>query len=52
MNKKLIPLLKKKLSAGVMLDCYNQTILKDISCTITTRVSASNNIWVVVRNET
>ena len=30
-----------------MLDTYNQKV-KDISCTITTRVNASNEIYVVV----
>lgn len=32
-----------------MLDCYNQLVIKNnISPTITTRVSASNEIFVVV----
>lgn len=33
-----------------MLDTYNQKV-RDISCTITTRVNASNEIYVVVENE-
>lgn len=52
MNKKLIKLLKAQLiSDGDMLDLYNQKVIKNISCTITTRVSASNEIWVVVYEE-
>lgn len=52
MNKKLIKLLKtKQVDSGDMLDTYNQVVLKDISCTITTRVNASNEIYVVVRGE-
>ena len=34
-----------------MLDTYNQKVINDISCTITTRVSASNEIYVVVEEE-
>ena len=30
-----------------MLDTYNQKVVRNISCTITTRVSASNEIWIV-----
>lgn len=49
MNKKLIKLLKtQKLWGGVMLDTYNQKVITDIACTITTRVNASNEIYVVV----
>lgn len=34
-----------------MLDTYNQKIIKDISCTITTRVNASNEIYVAVKKD-
>ena len=48
MNKKLIKLLKaKKVSGVAILDTYNQKVIKDIAPTITTRVSASNEIYVV-----
>ena len=30
-----------------MLDTYNQKVITDISCTITTRVNASNEIYIV-----
>lgn len=47
MNKKLIKLLKtKKIFGVVILDTYNQKVVKDIAPTITTRVSASNEIYV------
>lgn len=32
---------------GVMLDTYNQKVITDISATITTRVNASNEIYIV-----
>ena len=49
MNKKLIKILKsQKLWGGAIIDTYNQKVIKDISCTITTRVNASNEIYVVV----
>ena len=53
MNRKLIKLLKsQKVCGGVILDTYNQKIWKDIAPTITTRVNASNEIYVVeVSNE-
>lgn len=48
MNKKLRKLLKtQKVWGGVMLDTYNQKVITDISCTITTRVNASNEIYIV-----
>ena len=48
MNKKLKKLLKtKKVNGGDMLDTYNQKVIKDISCCITTRVNASNEIYIV-----
>lgn len=34
-----------------MLDTYNQKVVRDISCTITTRVNASNCIYVVEEND-
>ena len=30
-----------------MLDCYNQSVLKDIAVTITTRIDHCNHYWVV-----
>lgn len=52
MNKKIIQLLKSKsIKKWCMLDTYNQKVINDISCTITTRVSASNEIYVVVEEE-
>ena len=30
-----------------MLDTYNQKVIRNISCTITTRVNAINEIWIV-----
>lgn len=30
-----------------MLDCYNQSVLKDIAITITTRIDHCNHYWVV-----
>ena len=50
MNKKLVKLIQKEknnLETGTILDCYNQVLVKEISCTITTRVNASNEIYVV-----
>lgn len=35
-----------------MLDTYNQKVITDICCTITTRVNASNEIYIVeITNE-
>ena len=53
MNKKLITLLKnEKVKGGEMLDLYNQKVIRNgISCTITTRVSASNEIFLVENDE-
>ena len=52
MNRKLIKLYKKtKFKGGEMLDTYNQIVIKKISCTITTRINASNEIWIVVEDE-
>ena len=48
MNKKLRKLLKtQKVWGGCLLDTYNQKVITDISCTITTRVNASNEIYIV-----
>ena len=44
MNKRLRITFLKAMGLGAgyyLLDCYNQSILKGISCTITTRVDAS-----------
>lgn len=52
MDKRLVKLLKThKIKSGVMLDTYNQTVHEKVSCTITTRVNASNEIYVVVERE-
>ena len=54
MNRKLIKLLKqnfKRLKGGELLDCYNQVIVEDISVTITTRVSASNGLFLVNKSK-
>ena len=53
MNRKLIKLLKsqKVWGGGVILDTYNQKVIKDIALTITTRVNASNEIYVVEEHE-
>ena len=52
MTKKLMKLLEsQKVWGGVMLDTYNQKVYANISCTITTRVNASNEIYVVVEYE-
>ena len=49
MNKKLIKLLQtQKVWGWVILDTYNQKVITDISPTITTRVNASNEIYLVV----
>lgn len=52
MNIRLRELIKNhndKIKSGSMLDTYNQKVIKDISCTITTRVNASNEIYMVER---
>ena len=52
MNKKLVKLLKnKKVLGGAILDTYNQKVRLGIAPTITTRVNASNEIYVVVEDE-
>lgn len=51
-NKPLKETLKKnKVNDGDILDCYNQKVHKDICHTITTRVSASNETFVVEENQ-
>ena len=50
MDKRLKKLIKEKtnnIKDKCMLDTYNQKVIKDISCTITTRVNASNEIYIV-----
>ena len=50
MNEKLLKLIKDKyiyIYNMCMLDTYNQKVITDISCTITTRVNASNEIYIV-----
>lgn len=47
MNKKLKKLIKEQyIYDKCMLDTYNQKVITDISCTITTRVNASNEIYI------
>ena len=47
MNKTLKQLLETKCVCAI-LDTYNQKVCRHIAPTITTRVSASNEIYVVV----
>ena len=49
MNKRLIQLLNSaKIGGGTcLLDTYNQAIYTDIAPTITTRVNASNSIYIM-----
>lgn len=52
MNKKLKKLLETKcVCVCAILDTYNQKVIRDIAPTITTRVSASNEIYVVVEED-
>lgn len=49
MNKRLFKLFTDSwggVGDGDILDCYNQHICKDISCTIHTRIDQSSNYWV------
>lgn len=47
MNRKLKKLIKENnIKDKCMLDTYNQKVITDISCTITTRVNASNEIYI------
>ena len=51
MNRKLKKLIKEQyIYDKCMLDTYNQKVITDISCTITTRVNASNEIYIVEVN--
>lgn len=34
-------------SGGVMLDCYNQSVVEDYAVTITTRIDSSNHYFVI-----
>ena len=48
-NKRLMKLLTDQggqLQDRDLLDCYNQTICRDVACTITTRISASCQHYV------
>lgn len=48
-NKRLIQLLENRggqLQDKDLLDCYNQTFVRDVAYTITTRISTSNHYWV------
>ena len=51
MNTRLVKLLIDRgggqLDHADMLDCYNQSVLKDIAITITTRIDHCNHYWVV-----
>ncbi len=50
MNTRLVKLLIDRggqLEHADMLDCYNQSVLKDIAITITTRIDHCNHYWVV-----
>jgi hypothetical protein len=52
MNKRLISLLGKIGRGRIcILDAYHQAVYEDIAPTITTRVDASSNIYVMVKNE-
>ena len=42
----------KQLEDGDIIDAYNREIKKDVSTTITTRVSASNNTFIAIKNAT
>lgn len=48
-NKRLMKLLSDRggeLQDKDLLDCYNQTSVRDVAYTITTRISTSNHYWV------
>lgn len=47
-NKRLVKLLSDRggLQDKDLLDCYNQTFVRDVAYTITTRISTSNHYWV------
>jgi len=52
MDKRLKKLIKNtKLKKDTLLDTYNQKVYESITPTITTRVNASNEIYVVVKDE-
>ena len=53
MDKRIIELLKREnVGGGQFMDLYNMKVIKNgIVCTITTRISASNNYFVVVNDE-
>lgn len=48
-NKRLMKLLSDRggeLQDKDILDCYNQTFVRDVAYTITTRINTSNHYWV------
>jgi len=48
-NKRLMKLLSDRggeLQDKDLLDCYNQTFVRDVAYTITTRISTSNHYWI------
>ena len=49
-NKRLIKLLQNRggwqMQDKDLLDCYNQTFVRDVAYTITTRINTSNHYWV------
>ena len=50
MNKALeLTIKNKRINECDMLDCLNKKIIKNISITITTRVSAANKTFIVVK---
>lgn len=54
MNKRLVATImkhKKNIKDGTFLDCYNQTIYNKWGGCISTRIDASNNYFVVVKDE-
>lgn len=51
-NKRLGLMLKKVVNSKIgggqyLLDCYNLIVLKDIACTITTRVNQSSDKFIM-----
>lgn len=45
--RKLIKSGKVPIRGGVMLDCYNQSVVEDYSVTITTRINSANHYYVI-----
>lgn len=49
MNKRLVKMIREgriPIRGGVFIDAYNQSISEEIAMTITTRVDASNSVYV------